>query len=90
MAWSDAARAAALETRRLHARVKGTFYSGKYREPADSFLARKDTRKMIAGELRAWRAGDGRGGMSGQTRARSLRVMQAVHSTYSRNTLRKK
>jgi hypothetical protein len=96
MAWSDAARKAALETRRAHAKMKGD-----YKEKAKGFTKPIDftyeygavnaDRKQIAAELRKVRAGKLRydNYSGGHAVVLKTQLYKAAASTGLRNYLRK-
>ena len=87
MAWSDAARAAALEARRMHAKMKGEFSRGKSPYSGiDSVMgARAFNRKALAADLKGFRKGKSLGGAGIDV---SMHRM-SVASTAYRNVVRR-
>ena len=81
MAWSDAARAAALEARRMHSRAKSSYYKGALLSwPGEH---RRSARDRIAKDLRLVRGGQ----FSASFASRIIK--HAVASTAVRNYIRK-
>ena len=91
MAWSDAARRAALEVRRLHkgARQRGWETGTRANDFDKRLLSSAETRKRIARNLRAFRVG-------GKARTAAMKLgysaegisLEARISTAARNALR--
>ena len=83
MAWSDAARAAALETRRAHAAGKKYYgHVGEASRVATRFSTQKSVRKGFADTIRLMRAG--------KLALHPATMRAAVSSTTMRNYARKK
>ncbi len=83
MAWSDAARAAALEARRAHAKAKAKGGFTKISAAHAKMVTSRDYRDNLAGSLRSMRA-------YGVTNTQDLRVPRmAAFATKVRNAARK-
>ena len=91
MAWSDEARRAAAEARRLHAHAKNEIYGNHkaFQEARNAFSFSSSHRKLLAGQLKSIRSGGG-GSLKDHNAvyAPKYYMKQAVRSTISRNRTR--
>ena len=85
MAWSDAARAAALEARRMHARAKVNWSNDSWHSRPSGNVTGKAYRKSIADRLRTVRSGGKLAAIGGHVMStRGLTEVAAI-STFMRN-----